>query len=65
MSHIAQLGAATRLVDCKGRGVRVHKAINRTLATVALLLSIIVLLALVVFGVRVVQALNDVGKRPR
>jgi Protein of unknown function (DUF732) len=45
----------------KGRGVRVHKAINRTLATVALLLSIIVLLALVVFGVRVVQALNDVG----
>ncbi|MDP9459316.1 MAG: hypothetical protein M3Q22_03375 [Actinomycetota bacterium] len=45
-----------------GGATRTHEAINRTLATIALVLSIVVLVALIVFGVRVNSAINNIGE---
>lgn len=45
-----------------GGARRTHEAINRSLATIALVLSIVVLVALIVVGVRVNSAINDIGE---
>jgi hypothetical protein len=47
----------------EGAGTRVHKTINRWLATVALILSIIVLAAVIIGGIRLVAAANEIGDR--
>lgn len=44
-----------------GKASRVHVVVNRTLATVALVLSILVLGALIYYGVRVSSALASLG----
>jgi cytoskeletal protein RodZ len=48
-------------VNSPTKGVRIHETLNRTLATIALVLSIIVLAGLIWFGLRVGLALNQVG----
>src|SRR4051812_46882015 len=41
----------------------VHRAVNRWLTTVALILSIIILAALILGGIRLVAAANDISNR--
>jgi hypothetical protein len=47
----------------EGAGTRVHKTINRWLATVALVLSIVVLAAIIIGGIRLATAANEIGDR--
>ena len=47
----------------EGAGTRVHKTINRWLATVALVLSIVILAAIIIGGIRLVAAANEIGDR--
>jgi hypothetical protein len=47
----------------EGAGTRVHKTINRWLATVALVLSIVILAAIIIGGIRLATAANEIGDR--
>ncbi|MGY2005310.1 hypothetical protein [Blastococcus sp. SYSU DS1024] len=54
--------SATESPDQQHRG-GVHRTVNRWLSTIALLLSIIILAAIIIGGVRLITAANEIGDR--